>query len=307
MKRKISIILIMLGYAISASAQGTPIYQTGFEPPIFSPGTINGQDGWFAFGVPSSTVIETTTVETGVQAVGITPFGATFGVVGAGRSASYNAADQILTFSIGADFSATGTPSFWTVLDTQYNSSPPNIDFNIDQSGQIHIFIMGTDHPTGVSITRGVWNNYKLEVNFFNDTVSAFYNGATVLQGASFSSTGTTLGFYAFYAQGAFPGTDSGYFDNLSVTVSPATPAQMVAVLITTLQGMNITRQGTSLTDQLQQVENDLTANNGSACGDLRAFANHVSAQSGKALTTTQANQLLTAVGSIELALSCGP
>jgi hypothetical protein len=59
------------------------IYQTGFEAPPFSPGTINGQDSWFINGASSSTVIETTTVETGVQAVGITPFGATGGVVGA--------------------------------------------------------------------------------------------------------------------------------------------------------------------------------------------------------------------------------
>src|ERR1035438_1768657 len=80
--------------------------------------------------------------------------------------------------------------------------------------GQIHIFIMGTDHPTGVSATRGVWNNYTLQVTFINDTVSGFYNGAPVLQGAPFSSTGTTLGLYAFDAQGGSPlgGTDSIYF-----------------------------------------------------------------------------------------------
>ena len=60
--------------------------------------------------------------------------------------------------------------------------------------GQIHIFIMGTDHPAGVSITRGVWNNYKLQVHLINDTVSGFYNGAPVLQDAPFSSTCTTLG-----------------------------------------------------------------------------------------------------------------
>ena len=174
-------------------------------------------------------------METGIQAVGITPFGATSGVVGAGNSASYNAAGKILTFSIDADFSATGTPSIWTMLDTQYNSSPPNIDFNIDQGGQIHIFIMGTDYPTGVSITRGVWNNYKLQVNFINDTVSAFYNGAPVLQGVPFSSTGTSLGFYAFYAQGAssLVGTDSGYYDNLSVTASAIPSATLVSIAVT--------------------------------------------------------------------------
>jgi hypothetical protein len=214
-----SILLVFCGSAFVLKSD-VIIYQTGFEPPTFSPGTINGQDSWFTVGAASSSVIETTVVKTGAQGVGITPLGATSFLVGAGRGASYNAADQTLTFGIDADFSATGTPSFWTVFDTQYNSSPPNIDLNVDQNGQIHIFVMGTDHPTGVSITRGVWNRYELDVNFFDDTVSAFYDGAPVLQGASFSSTGTTLGLLAFFAQRGNPGTDSGYFDNLSVTAA---------------------------------------------------------------------------------------
>jgi hypothetical protein len=154
-------------------------------------------------------------------------------VLGAGRNQTYNAANQILAFSIDANLSAAGTPSFWTVLNTSYNNSSPNIGVNIDQSGQIHIFIMGTDNLTGVSITRGVWNHYELDVNFIDDTVSAFYNGAPVLQGAAFSQTGTTLMGYQFYAQGGSPlvGTDSGYFDNLSATAS-ATPATTLTVSV---------------------------------------------------------------------------
>jgi hypothetical protein len=219
----------------SASSNPATIYQTGFEPPTFSPGTINGQDSWSAFVAPASPVIETAIVKTGLQAVGITPVPSTTGVLGAGRSAAYNAASQILTFSIDANLSATGTPSFWTVLNTSYNSSSPNIGINIDQSGQIHIFIMGTDNPTGVSIARGAWNRYELDVNFASDTVSAFYNSAPVLQGAAFSSNGTTLAGYQFYAQGASPlvGTDSGYFDNLSVTASAAPTATLMSIAVT--------------------------------------------------------------------------
>ncbi len=85
------------------------------------------------------------------------------------------------------------------------------------------------------------------------------------------------------------------------------TPGQMVASLITTVQGMSITRLGNSLTNQLQVVETDINTQNGLACGDLRAFAHHVRAQTGKSITTAQANQLLAAVASIESALNCGP
>lgn len=208
--------------AASTCSATLTIYQTGFEPPTFNRGTINGQDNWFINGSPGQTLIETTAVETGVQAVEITPAGAVSGVVGPQRSASYNAANQILTFGIDAYLANSGTTSFWTVMDTEYNSPPSNIDFNIDQSGQIHIFVATLDHPTGVTITRGVWNQYELEVNFLSNTVSAFLNGVPVIQGLSFPSAVTTLESYAFYAQGENPGMDSGIFDNLSVTATPS-------------------------------------------------------------------------------------
>jgi uncharacterized protein (TIGR03437 family) len=208
--------------AASTCSATLTIYQTGFEPPTFNQGAINGQDSWFINGSPGQTLIETTAVETGTQAVQITPAGAVSGVVGPQRGASYNAANQILTFGIDAYLSDSGTTSFWTVMDTEYNSPPSNIDFNIDQSGQIHIFVATLDHPTGVTITRGVWNQYELEVNFLSHTVSAFYNGVPVIQGLSFSSAITTLESYAFYAQGTNPGMDSGIFDNLSVTATPS-------------------------------------------------------------------------------------
>jgi hypothetical protein len=219
-------ILALLGPAVANAGAGV-VYQTGFESPTFSPSTINGQDGWFINGAPSQTVTETAVVKSGLQAVGITPAGATSGVVGAVRSTSYDAANQILTFGIDALLSGAGTPSFWTAIDTQYpnGSLYDNIDINIDQSGQneIHVFIAGTDYPTGVFVTRGVWNHYELDVNFINNTVSAFYNGSPLVQNVPFTPPSTTLGVCAFYAQGEVTGTDTGYFDNFSITASSST------------------------------------------------------------------------------------
>ena len=138
------------------------VYQTGFEAPAFGLGTINGQDSWATSGAAGASLIESAVARTGSQAVGISPAGASSGVVGAIRSTSYSAANQLLTFSIDAYLSATGAPSFWTVMDTFFGGSGSNIDINIDQSGQIHVFLMGTDHPTGVTIIRGVWNTSLL-------------------------------------------------------------------------------------------------------------------------------------------------
>jgi hypothetical protein len=62
----------------------------------------------------------------------------------------------------------------------------------------------------------------------------------------------------------------------------------------------------TSLLAQLHAVQADLQANNtAQACADLTSFINHVQAQSGKGLTTSQANQLLTAANRIKAVLAC--
>lgn len=59
--------------------------------------------------------------------------------------------------------------------------------------------------------------------------------------------------------------------------------------------------------NQLQVVANDIAAQDGLACSDLRALAHHVNAQAGKSITFEDADQLLQIVASIEAALNCGP
>ena len=83
------------------------------------------------------------------------------------------------------------------------------------------------------------------------------------------------------------------------------TPAQMVTDLIAAVQQMNIPKQGGSFSNQLQQIEADITAQNGRACLDLMGFVNHLKAQTGKTVTAAQANQIMTAVASISTALGC--
>lgn len=81
----------------------------------------------------------------------------------------------------------------------------------------------------------------------------------------------------------------------------------MVANLINTIQGMNIPKLGSSLADQLQVVANDIATQNGLACSDLQASAQHVKAQAGKSITFADAQQLLQTIAAIEAVLNCGP
>jgi hypothetical protein len=80
-----------------------------------------------------------------------------------------------------------------------------------------------------------------------------------------------------------------------SFTIAVLTPAQATASTVTTIQNMNI-QQGiaNSLVSQLQSALTSINAGkNTQAANQLDAFINHVQAQSGKHLTTSQANQLI--------------
>ena len=89
-------------------------------------------------------------------------------------------------------------------------------------------------------------------------------------------------------------------------TIHSPTPATVTAYLITLVTGMNIEDQGTSLTDQLIHVLTDINNNTlGQACSDLTAFTNHVSAQTGKKITTAQAAQIQTWAGYIGSGIPC--
>jgi hypothetical protein len=98
------------------------------------------------------------------------------------------------------------------------------------------------------------------------------------------------------------PGTtcDSGAYEFQDVLAQIHYP-------ITLITSFNLSSGLTSSLDtQLQAVLADLQANNTTqACNDLAAFANHVLAQSGKMLTTAQADQLLAAASTVRAVLAC--
>ena len=57
----------------STGAFAATIYQTGFEVPTIATGLLSGQDNWSGSGSGATTVVETTVVNSGSQAVIDTP------------------------------------------------------------------------------------------------------------------------------------------------------------------------------------------------------------------------------------------
>jgi len=88
------------------------------------------------------------------------------------------------------------------------------------------------------------------------------------------------------------------------VTVKGA--AAQVNDLLTLLSSFNITTLGNSLTAKLQNIESKLSGGQtNAACGQLGAFINEVTAQSGHGLTVAQANQLIAAANQIRALVGC--
>lgn len=99
--------------------------------------------------------------------------------------------------------------------------------------------------------------------------------------------------------------TNSPVSASFTVTVNGA--AAQVSDLITLVNSFGLPPDFQAGFDtQLQAVQTDLSNHNATqACHDLKAFTSHVTSQSGKGLTVSQANQLLAAATNIQKVLAC--
>ncbi len=61
---------VTVGVSSATHAQG-PLYDTGFEPPVFMPGLFTGQDSWFAGLGAAAATVSTESPRSGVQSVRI--------------------------------------------------------------------------------------------------------------------------------------------------------------------------------------------------------------------------------------------
>lgn len=135
---------------------------------------------------------------------------------------------------------------------------------------------------------------------------------------------GDLLGFHSLASQGC--NTDAGAGDsvstclpqcvgsqinfflhgqrllNISATLTP-TVEQQVSDLLTDVTGVG---PGSSLAAKMGQIQAYVTANDtANACSKLNAFINQVEAQTGKALTLTQAASFIAQANDIKTTLGC--
>jgi hypothetical protein len=214
-----TLLLIPASYA-------TNLFSTGFEPPTYTTGPLNGQGGWTN---TTPAVVENSVVFAGSQAVAIDSTGASQSIFGQGLN--YNSAvdpNQVVVFDVEFMESATGNDPTWDIFVVDGNAG------FIDQlavRGQVVAF--GTN--TTVSITPGVWNDFQMVLNFSNQTVDAYLNSVFVSEG-NFGSPSTTITAFGAGINSTFNGPDTAtaYFDNFSVTSVSPEPGSAIFVLVGT-------------------------------------------------------------------------
>jgi hypothetical protein len=174
-------------------------------------------------------------------------------------------------------FAAFGLPGGWCLIATDYNGNL--LQWAIGAC----VSAVGTNDPSCAQIGDTSIFTVNPPDSFpsfgANDSSNLFVDSSTEYTNRIASS----------------PGTWSG--PNSPPTTHPLVGASELLSLVT---GLNI-MQGTSLTDQLNTVLVDLNK----ACSDLTSFANHVRAQTGKAITSAQAATILQWEGSIAAAIPC--
>lgn len=220
---------------LPAGAFGATVYQTGFEAPTITTGVLSGQDNWSGSGSGATTVVETSVVHSGSQAVIVTPgAGSNFGAQHADAASLLSS--SILSVSDYVDFSSTGLATYWTPVGTFY-SAGGNILLNVDTSGQIVLSINGNNTATGVHVSTGTWNQLGMVINYAAGTVTAYDNGIAAGSAAFNDSTDLNLTTFQFYSQANRAATPQvAYFDDASITTSSATPEP--ASVLSTLAGV---------------------------------------------------------------------
>ena len=195
---------------------GSALFQTGFEAtdsPPYSLGQLAGQNGWAG----SLGVVQNGTVFGGTQAVQFNAALAS-GQTLVSHSLSDPQPETEVVYEIEFQQSANGSPSFWDAVVAVGNAGFLG-QLVVTQTGNV-ILGNATTSTGSLPVSRGVWNDFQLVVNYSAQTITGYVNGSLV-GSLPFSNSSTTVSAVGFGINFG-PGADSGFFDNLSVVSTPA-------------------------------------------------------------------------------------
>ena len=153
------------------------------------------------------------------------------------------------------------------------------------------------------AITGRYYDEFDVGHGYLRDSAGAFTTFDAPEGSILPESINTAGAITGSYTTGSFPNDMIHGF--LYVASSPA---EQINGLTTAINSFNLPSPGmaNSLNSHLQAAAAALQANNtDAACGIMGAFINQVNAQSGKNLTTVQAQQLLASANEIRTSIGC--
>uniref|UniRef100_Q02BH6 Conserved repeat domain n=1 Tax=Solibacter usitatus (strain Ellin6076) TaxID=234267 RepID=Q02BH6_SOLUE len=199
---------LITSFVLAPAAKAGVLLKTGFEStetPPYVTGPLVPQNGWFVQTGNVTPIVQTNTVFAGTQALQINASGLT-GQNIVRHLLTDPAPEKSVVYELHFQQSAAGTPSSWGVI---------SVFGNAGFLGQI--LVDGTNASFGaasVPVSRGVWHDYQVVVNFGTATVSAFVDGTLI---GSNSTGGSTQVVLLDLGVNGFPGTDTGFYDSISV------------------------------------------------------------------------------------------
>jgi len=217
----VACLLGLTALSLTPRADAGIIFQTGFESSEalpYSIGQLSGQNGWSGSTFP---VVENSTVFSGSQAVSFAaPGSAGPSLIHHGLTYdSLSDPSKTVVFDMEFMASSSGTPSVWDVFA---------ISGNLGFIGELLVLANGNARlangtATGnVPVTRGIWNDFQMVLDFQSQTMSAYVNSQFIASDP-FASASTSLSVVQFGINSNSPSgtSDIGSFDQLSVTGVP--------------------------------------------------------------------------------------
>jgi hypothetical protein len=228
--------LAVLVAATPQPAAADVLYVTGFEPPTFTPGLLDGQDGWFAGLGLNAAAISTQLPFTGLQSVRIDgslaePIDGIFGAA-YGRGLSYDPiASGTPLIRLAAEVNLTGaitpTTSFGVGLSSLMDGvAVANIQLGVREVGGNFVSYLSNADAVSASLLGyqpGQWVNVSAVFDFDNRTVEGFVNGQIIGTVPFTSGVDNTLpAAFMFMSCPAQPLTGTlGYIDDLVIETVP--------------------------------------------------------------------------------------
>lgn len=183
--------------AATAGAATVIIDSEGFEPPRFSPGDLEGQDGWLTAGgagSASTAEVQSSDVLAGSNALRVeraansnTYWGKTVSLPPTGRFTTIDWAMKVQPVANPSGFG----PFLGVVAfdDTGGRNSPPQFVASLGVDGSTGDILIqqggtGTFIETGATVSWGAWVRYRIELDFLLDTYTAFADDLLVGQTA---------------------------------------------------------------------------------------------------------------------------